>query len=107
MDRRERRFRGRIVDWNGVTAMGMIAVPQCLRQRWRRLARWQRRFLAIVAVLVGAAWIGLGSIALLVLVDSPLGCPPTMGCPERKANDCSSWNSFMQPILDRQCDSNR
>ena len=45
---------------------------------------------------------GIGTIALLVLLDSPLGCPPTMGCPERKASDCS-WNTFMQPTSERVC----
>jgi hypothetical protein len=88
--------------------MDTIAVPQRLRHWWRRLAKWQRRLLITLAVLVCTAWIGIGSIALLVLVDSPLGCPPTMGCPERKTNDCSSWKTFMQPTSNREsCDGNR
>ena len=87
--------------------MEAIAVPPRLRQCWRRLAKWQRRLLMVVAVLVCSAWVGIGSIALLVLFDSPLGCPPTMGCPEHKAVDCSSWNAFMQPASDRSCDDSR
>ena len=86
--------------------MNTTADTQRLRQCWRRLAKWQRYLLMIVVVLVGTAWIGIGSIALLVLLDSPLGCPPTMGCPERSTSDCYSWNKFMQPT-DRVCDSAR
>jgi hypothetical protein len=86
--------------------MNTTACTQPLRQRWRRLAKWQRRLLIVVAVLVCSAWAGIGSIVLLVLLDSPLGCPPTMGCPERSTSDCSSWNKFMQPT-DRVCVSPR
>ena len=82
--------------------MDTIRVPPRLPRWWRRLAKWQRHLLMIVVVLVGTAWIGIGSIALLVLLDSPLGCPPTMGCPEPKASDCS-WNTFMQRTSDRVC----
>ena len=86
--------------------MNTIASTQRLRQCWRRLAKWQRRLLIVVAVLVCSAWVGVGSIVLLVLLDSRLGCPPTMGCPERSISDCSSWNTFIQP-MDRVCDSAR
>ena len=88
--------------------MDSMAVIQYLKRRWLRLSKWQRRLLTIVAVTVGAAWIGIGSVGLLILSDSPLGCPPTMGCPERKANDCSSWTVFMRPTSDREtCAGNR
>ncbi len=88
--------------------MDSMAVIQYLTRRLLRLRKWQRRLLTIVAVLVGAAWIGIGSVGLLILSDSPFGCPPTMGCPERKANDCSSWTAFMGPTSDREtCAGNR
>lgn len=88
--------------------MDSMAVIQYLTRRWLRLGKWQRCLLTIVAVLVGAAWIGIGSLGLLILSDSPLGCPPTIGCPERKANDCSSWTAFTQPTSDREtCAGNR
>jgi hypothetical protein len=61
--------------------MSTIAGTQRLRQCWRRLAKWQRRLLIVVAVLVCSAWVGIGSSVLLVLLDSPLGCPPTYGLP--------------------------
>ncbi len=86
--------------------MNTIAGTQRVRQCWGRLAKWQRRLLIVVAVLVCSAWIGIGSILLVVLFDSPLGCPPTMGCAERTASDCSSWNTFMPPT-DRVCDGAR
>jgi hypothetical protein len=87
--------------------MDTIAVPPHLMRCWRLLTIWQRRLLIVVAALVGTAWIGIGSIGLLVLLGSPLGCPPTTGCRERKATDCSSWNTFMEPTSDRSCDGNR
>ena len=86
--------------------MNTIAGTQRLRQCWRRLAKWQRGLLIVVALLVCSAWVGIGSIVLLVLLDFPLGCPQTMGCPERKTSDCSSWNTFMQPT-DRVRDTAR
>jgi hypothetical protein len=61
----------------------------------------------VVAVLVCSAWVGIGSIVLLVLLDSPLGCPPTMGCPEPTTWNCSSLNTLMEPTSDRSCDVNR
>ena len=70
------------------------------------VAKWQWRLLIVVAVLVCSAWVGVGSIMLLVLLYSRLGCPPTMDCPERSISDCSSWNTFIQPT-DRVCDSAR
>ena len=82
--------------------MDTITVTPRGRHCWRRLAKWQRRLLIVVAGLACSVWIGIGSIALFVLLDSPLGCPSTMGCPERKASDCS-WNTFMQPTSDRVC----
>ena len=88
--------------------MNTMAVIPYLTRRWLRLGKWQRCLLTIVAVLVGAAWIGIGSVGLLILSDSPLGCPPTMGCPKRKANNCSSWTTFMRPTSDREtCEGNR
>ena len=86
--------------------MDTITVPPRLGHCWRRLAKWQRHLLIVAAVLVCSVWIGIGAIALLVLLDSPLGCPPTVGCPERKASNCSSWNTFMEPTSDRSCDGN-
>jgi hypothetical protein len=59
-------LRWRIVDRNGVMAMVTIAGTQRVRQCWRRLAKWQRRLLIVVAVLVCSAWIGIGSIGGLV-----------------------------------------
>lgn len=88
--------------------MNTMVVIEYLTRRWLRLRKWQRRLLTIVAVLIGAAWIGIGSIGLLILSDSHPGCPPTMDCPERKANDCSSWTAFMRPTSDREtCEGNR
>jgi hypothetical protein len=86
--------------------MDTIAATQRLRRCWRRLTKWQRRLLIVVAVVVCSAWVGISSIVPLVLLDSLLGCPPTMGCPERKASDCSSWNTFTQPT-NRACDDAR
>jgi hypothetical protein len=57
VDRHIRQFYPRIVDRNGIGFMGTHTLPELLEQRWRRLARWPRRLLAIAAVLVGAAWI--------------------------------------------------
>ena len=87
--------------------MDTVTGTRRVRQCWRRLAKWQRRFLMVVAVLVCSAWIGIGSIGLLVLLDSPLGCPPTMGCPEPTTWNCSPLNTLMEPTSDRSCEVNR
>ena len=72
--------------------MDTVAGTRRVRLSWRRLAKWQRRLLIVVAVLVCSAWVGISSIVLLVLLDSFLGCPPTMGCPEPTTWNCSSLN---------------
>jgi len=77
--------------------MGTRTLPELLQQRWRRLAQWPRRLLVIAAVLVGTSWITIGSVVLLALADSALGCLPTMGCRELQTNDCPAWSAFMQP----------
>ena len=87
--------------------MHTIAGTERLRQCWRRLAKWQRRLLMVVAVLVCSAWVGIGCVVLLVLFDSPLGCPPTMGCPEPTTWNCSPLNTLMEPTSDRSCEVNR
>ena len=58
---------------------------------WRRLGKWPRRILTTVAVLVGVVWVEIGSLVLIALADSPLHCPPTMVCVDRKTKECSSW----------------
>jgi len=107
VDGRERQIHGSLVCRNGLTAIFTSAVPQLLQQRWQRLAKWPLRLVLIAAVLVGAAWITIGLFVLLALAGSPLGCPPTMGCPERKTN-CSTWTAFMQPGSTREvCEGGR
>jgi len=65
--------------------------------RRRRLDKRLRVLLMFAAMLIGAAWITIGSIVLLLLAESPpLGCPPTMGCTWHETEDCSSWGRFMQ-----------
>jgi hypothetical protein len=67
--------------------------------------RW---ILTIVAVLVGVVWVAIGSLGLIALVDSPLHCPLTMGCIDRKPKECSSWGGFMQSATTRgSCDGSR
>src|ERR1700682_407345 len=46
-------------------------------------------------------WVAIGSLVLLALADSPLHCPPTMGCVDRKTKECSSWGGFMQSATKR------
>jgi hypothetical protein len=87
--------------------MDTIAGTQCVRQCWGRFAKWQRRLLIVVATLVCSAWVGIASIVPLVLLDSPLGCPPNKGCTEPTTWNCSSLNTLMEPTSDRSCDVNR
>jgi hypothetical protein len=87
--------------------MDTIAGVHRVRQYWRRFAKWQRRLLIVVAVLVCSTWVGIGCVVLLVLLDSPLGCPPTMGCPEPTTWNCSSLNTLIEPTSDRFCEANR
>jgi hypothetical protein len=48
-------------------------------------------------VLIGAVWIGIGSIVLFVLAQSRrLGSRPTMGRRERLTNECSFRADFLQ-----------
>jgi hypothetical protein len=83
-----------------------VDYAHCLRQHWRQLAKWQRRLLMTVGVLVCTVWIGIGSAGLIALFESSLGCPPTMGCPEPTPNNCS-WCTLLQPALNRLCDAKR
>ena len=62
---------------------------------WLRLGKWPQLIFTIVAVLAGVVWVAIGSLVLIVLADSPLHCPPTMGCVDRKTKECSSWGWFM------------
>ena len=108
MDCHSGQFYTRIVDSNGIAFMETRTVLQTLNQRWRRLARWPRRLLVMGAVLVGVAWITIGSVVLLALADSPFGCPPTMGCRETQTNDCPPWSAFTHPASTRAvCDGGR
>ena len=78
------------------------------KECWLRLRKWPRRILTIVAVLVGVVWVAIGSLVLIALVDSPLHCPLTMGCIDRKTKECSSWGGFMQSATTRgSCDGSR
>ena len=89
--------------------MEAIAVPRYVRQSRRRLAKRLRLLLMFAAVLIGAAWITIGSIVLFLLAgSSPLGCPPTMGCTADETGDCSSWRGFMQSTtIAGSCDGSR
>jgi hypothetical protein len=52
--------------------------------------------------------VGIGSLVLIALADSPLHCPPTMGCVDRKTKECSSWGGFMlSATTSSSCDSSR
>jgi hypothetical protein len=78
------------------------------KECWLRLGKWPRRILTIVAVLVGVVWVAIASIVLIVLADSPLHCPPTMGCVDRKTKECTPWGAFMQSATTRgSCGSSR
>jgi hypothetical protein len=63
---------------------------------WDRLGRWPRRVLLTVGVLAALVWLAIGSLVLLAVSDSPLHCPPTMGCPDRETKDCSSWGGLLE-----------
>ncbi len=65
------------------------------QQCWRRLEKWPRRILMTVAVLVALVWFAMAWVVLIALVDSPLHCPSTMGCPGGQTTDCSSWGGLM------------
>jgi hypothetical protein len=53
-------------------------------------------------VLIGAVWIGIGSIVLFVLAQSrPLGSRPTMGRRERWTNECSFRAEFLKSARPR------
>ena len=78
------------------------------KECWRRLGKWPQRFLTVVAVLVGVTWVVIGSLVVIAIADSPLHCPPTMGCAEHETKNCSSWGGFMQSATTRgSCDGSR
>ena len=86
--------------------MNVDSIP---RKLWRRLDKRLRVLLIVVAVPVAVAWITFGSIATFLLIQDPMrGCPPTMGCPVREANECSSWGGFIHPARAREaCQDDR
>ena len=86
--------------------MEASSVDGFAKECWLRLGKWPRRILTVVAVLVGVVWVAVGSLVLLALADSTLHCPPTMGCVDREAKDCSSWGESMQSTRG-SCDGSR
>lgn len=80
-----------------------------LRRVWRRLDKRLRFLLLVTAAPIATIWIIIGTFVLFLLVESsPLGCPPTMGCPERRTNECSPWMGFLRPARAREaCQDDR
>jgi hypothetical protein len=62
-----------------------------------------RRLLMITAMLAIVVVAAVISVAGFVLFESPLHCPPTMGCGEQKHDDgCSTWGGLLQPARDSE-----
>jgi hypothetical protein len=60
-------------------------------------------FLMITAMLAIVVLAALVSLATFALVESPLHCPPTMGCCEHRDDDsCSTWGGLLQPARDSE-----
>ena len=79
------------------------------QQWWRRLDQRLQFLLLVVGAPIATGWIIAGTIVLFLLAESyPLGCPPTMGCPERRRNECSAWMGFVRPARGREiCQDDR
>jgi len=59
-----------------------------LRALWCRLSFWVKA----LALLVGVSLLSIAPILAVAIAtvwyESPLGCPPTMGCPDRSTPAC-------------------
>ena len=75
--------------------MAASSAYRLVKECWLRLGKWPQRVLITVGVLVALVWLAIGSVVLLALRDSPLHCPPTMGCPDHETKDCSSWGGSL------------
>lgn len=73
---------------------------------WRRLGTWPRRVLIFVGLTVAVAWMTVALFLFSVFANSPMQCPPTTGCPERKAGVCSSWAGW-SATSQVQCENDR
>jgi len=81
---------------------------QLVKECWRRFGKWPRRILIIVGVVLGLTWVWIGSLILIALADSPLHCPPTMGCTEDESKDCSPRKGLLQfATTSGSCDGSR
>lgn len=61
------------------------------------------RWLLITALMAMAVLAAVVSVAGFALFESPLHCPPTMGCGEHEGHDgCATWGGLLQPARDSE-----
>jgi hypothetical protein len=63
---------------------------------WGRTPLWAKAVALVLGAAVFAAWSVLAVVGIMVWYESPLYCPPTMGCPTLGTQGCKV-EAFSRP----------
>jgi hypothetical protein len=74
------------------------------RRLWRRLPLWAKGAALVLGAAVFIVWSILAVAGATVWYESPLHCPPTIGCPARSTPGCSGGGVFGRHDMDSSCD---
>ena len=71
---------------------------------WRRMPLWAQACALVLGTAVLAAWSILAVVGIMVWYESPLYCPPTMGCPAFSTPECGRGGISGSLDMDSSCD---
>ena len=69
---------------------------------WRGLPLCAKAVAVAFGIVALTAWVIVGATLAVALYESPLGCPPTMGCHTIESTDCDSL--FTTRATNSTCD---
>lgn len=77
--------------------------PSLPARIWHGLPQWARVIVLTLGSLLAVAWAVVAVTLSILLYNSPLRCPPTMGCTEHRT--CSASAGFLRTGRNReQCE---
>jgi hypothetical protein len=79
--------------------------PRILFPRlWRRTPLWAKAGALVLGAAVLAAWSVLTVVGIMVWYESPLRCPPTMGCPALSTQGSNGGGISSRHGMNSSCD---
>jgi hypothetical protein len=79
--------------------------PRILFPRlWRRMPLYVKAGALVLGAAVLGAWCVLAVVGIVVWYESPLYCPPTMGCPALSTQGCRGGGVFGRHDMDSSWD---